>query len=148
MIKLITTICLYLFAALEIEASCSNTNDEDTSTIKSPNYPSNYQNSKHCTWKITAPTNTRIKINRFRYSMESSSNCEYDSLKIYDGPTSRSNRKARLCGRRSYSGMISTSNTLLLIFNSDGSTRYTGFQLTYSVIGRNSIGILNETTIF
>ena len=137
---------IYLFAALKVEASCHNTNDEETSTIESPNYPSNYQNSKHCTWKITAPTDTRIKISSFLYSMESSSNCEYDSLKIYDGPTSSSNRKARLCGRSSYSGLISTSNTLLLIFNSDGSTGYTGFQLTYSVIGTNSIWILEKTS--
>ena len=130
---------LYPIVALNVEASCHNTYNEEASTIKSPNYPSNYQNSKHCTWKITAPTDTNIRISSFVYWIESSSNCEYDSLKIYDGLTSSSNRKARLCGRSSYSGLISTSNILLLIFNSDGSTRNTGFQLTYSVIGTNSI---------
>ena len=127
--------------ALKVEASCDNTNDGNTSTIRSPNYPNPYLNNEYCTWKITAPLDIKIEINSFHYSMESSSLCQYDSLKIYDGSTTRSNRKARLCGRSSYSGMISSSNTLLLIFNSDGSTRYTGFQLTYSVIGTKSIWI-------
>ena len=69
--------------------------------------------------------------------MESSSGCKYDSLTIYDGPSSTSNRKRSLCGNSYFSGMTSTGNTFYLIFKSDGSTRYKGFELSYSVIGKN-----------
>ena len=121
-----------------MDASCQTTNNEQTRTINSPNYPSSYPNSKYCTWKITAPIGAKLMIKSFSYSMESNSGCEYDSLKIYDGPSTGSFRKANLCGTNEWSTRYtSTSNTLFLVFESDSSTRYKGFQLTYSLIGTN-----------
>ena len=128
---------LFTITALTVDASCQNTNNKDTRTISSPKYPSNYPNSKHCTWKITAPSGAKIEISSFYFRIESSSGCKYDSLTIYDGPSSSSNRKRNLCGNRNFGGMTSTGNTIYLVFKSDGSTRYKGFELSYSVIGKN-----------
>ena len=70
--------------------------------------------------------------------MESHRDCSYDRLRIYDGPSSNSPRKANLCGRSTYSGLESSGNSLFLKFNSDGSTSDTGFQIHYSLIGKKN----------
>ena len=131
--------------AISVVASCSNTNNEGSSTIYTPGYPSSYPNNKRCSWKITGPIGTKIQILRFSYHiyvpyifhmhMEADSTCSYDYLKIYDGPSSSSNRVGAMCGDYSFDGMISSSNTLFLEFRSDRSNTYKGFQLVYSNIG-------------
>ena len=67
--------------------------------------------------------------------MEHHSACTYDSLKIYDGPSSGSNREANLCGSSTYYGLESSGNTLFLKFRSDGSTNSRGFEIHYSLVG-------------
>ena len=58
---------------------------------------------------------------------------------IYDGPRSSSTIKALLCDYKTYDGIVSNENTLFLEFNSDGDQfGYTGFQFTFSVIGKSS----------
>ena len=131
--------------AISVVASCSNTNNEGSSTIYTPGYPSSYPNNKRCSWKITGPIGTKIQILRFSYHiyvpyifhmhMEADSTCSYDYLKIYDGPSSSSNRNARLCGDGSFDGMTSSSNTLFLEFRSDSSNKFLGFQFSYSIVG-------------
>ena len=103
--------------------------------INSPNYPTSYPNNKHCSWKVTAPMKTKIKVERFNYSLESNSDCKYDSLKIYDGRSTSSGRLAELCGNNTYGGITSTANNLFFAFKSDTSVRRTGFQITLSIIG-------------
>ena len=118
-----------------MDASCHNTYNARSNTINSPNYPRSYPNSKHCTWNVTTPIGTRIRVAYFSYSLESNSGCTYDSLKIYDGPSTRSGKLAKLCGKSTYSGITSTNNNLFFVFNSDSSTTYTGFQIALSIIG-------------
>ena len=130
-----------------MDASCHNTHNENSNTINSPNYPRSYPNSKHCTWNVTAPMGARIRVARFSYSLESSSGCTYDDLKIHDGPSTRSIRLAKLCGRSSYSGITSTANNLFFVFNSDTSTTYKGFQITFSINGMKKISALVKEQI-
>ena len=129
-----TKFLVYSFIAISIDASCSNTKDEDARTINSPNYPSTYPNSKRCSWKVTAPEGAKLKIERFSYHLEYNSVCRYDYLKIYDGPSSSSYRRARLCGAGSYE-LTSTTNSLYFEFKSDGSNIRSGFELGFSLIG-------------
>ena len=121
--------------ALSVVASCKDTSDAEEQTIYSPNYPSSYLHSKHCTWKISAPIGKRLKLDSFSYRIEDHSSCTYDSLKIYDGPNSHSSRKARLCGYSTYHATESTGNHLYLKFDSDGSTSSKGFKIHYSILG-------------
>ena len=140
---------LYLIiTALTVDASCHNTHNENINTISSPNYPRSYPNSKHCTWNVTAPIGARIRVAHFSYSLESSSGCTYDDLKIYDGPSTRSGRLAKLCGTSSYRGITSTANNLFFVFNSDSSTRYKGFQITLSINGmKKNLSISKRTNL-
>ena len=124
----------YFIINILVYASCSNTYDENSRTINSPNYPNQYPNSKRCAWKITAPIGAKIKLGPSTYSLEPNNECRYDYLDIYDGPNTSSDRKARLCNQDLYE-LISTTNSLYLEFNSDGSGVYDGFQFSYSFIG-------------
>ena len=121
--------------AISVDASCYNTNNEGSRTINTPSYPSKYPNDKQCSWKITSPIGTKIQILSFSYDLEHSSNCKFDYLKIYDGPSSSSNRVGVLCGDYSFDGMTSSSNTLFLEFRSDSSYKFLGFQFGYSIVG-------------
>ena len=125
-----------------MDASCGNTYDKDSNAINSPNYPSSYPNNTHCTWKVTAPIGTKIRVERFKYSLESNSDCKYDSLKIYDGASNRSRRLAELCRGHTYDGINSTANNLFFAFDTDKDTTYQGFQIVFSIIGMKKISLL------
>ena len=56
-----------------------------------------------------------------------------DRVSIYDGPTSNSPLLLTAAGCRGLPGLvISSSNRVLVLFSSDGSVQYRGFNLTYS----------------
>lgn len=112
-------------------------------SIFSPKYPSLYPNRASCTWKLTAPLGSNVMLKSFDYNIESvrssyyrsSSSCGYDSLTIYDGPTTNSQSLAKLCGTsKRFDGILSSSNTIYLKFVSDSSTSYKGFQISYSIV--------------
>ena len=125
----------FYFLDVTVDASCANTYDSDSLTVSTPNYPSSYAKHEYCTWKISAPPGRRLKLNSFSYRMESESTCSYDSLNIYDGPSSSSSRIARLCGRGRKSPIESTGNELFLKFKSDESSHHKGFKIYYSYKG-------------
>lgn len=127
-----------------MDASCDKTYNVDSKTIKSPNHPRPYPENKHCTWHVAAPIGLKIRVESFSYSMdrdERDTNCTWDSLRIYDGSSNRSERVANLCGRDEFSGMTSTTNTILFVFHSDDATIYEGFKLRLALIGMKIISL-------
>ena len=132
-----------------MNASCENTYDQNSQSINSPNYPGVYPNDKYCTWIVTAPIGYRIGW-RFSYSIEfcGSSNCNCDSLKLYEGDQSVAN----LCGESTHSGMTSgqwnsSANKLFLEFNSDFGTTSKGFQITFYIIGMKQASVISVYNI-
>ena len=128
---------IYLFITALVDASCDNTYDENSKTIHTPNYPSWYPNYKHCTWNVGAQKGSKISVERFSYDLETSRDCHADKLIIYDGSSQYSKRVAYLCGNDTFSGMTSTSNHLLFVFDSDEKSINKGFQFTFSIVGMN-----------
>ena len=126
-----------------MDASCNNTYNEKNNAINSPNYPRSYPNDKYCNWNVTAPIGYKISVERFSYSIQNDVDCSYDSLKIYDGSSNHSEIVANLCGYTKYSGMISTTNNLFFVFNSNDFIQREGFQLILSLIGMKINFIIN-----
>ena len=63
--------------------------------------------------------------------MESSSNCRYDYLEIYDGASSGSSKIGnRLCGSTRPSNKVSSGNRLYLKWRSDDSEHHSGFKIS------------------
>ena len=129
-----------IFLALKVTTTCPKTSNDHQQTINSPNFPSNYGNFMHCTWKIEAPVSRLIRVHSFAYSIQTctycvNDACDTDVLKILDGPSYTSNMIVELCGSNTISGLASTWNTLFLEFETNIDFVYTGFNIQYSLIG-------------
>ncbi|XP_046553793.1 cubilin-like [Haliotis rubra] len=100
-----------------------------TNFLTSPNYPSDYLNNMYCTWTITTVL-TNIKINFLDLHLESSSDCSYDKVTVYDGPALYSNILGAICGTTTGT-YVSTGSSVTIKFSSDTSNTYRGFKLSY-----------------
>ena len=120
-----------------MDASCANTYNEKNTTINSPNYPKLYPKNKHCTWNVAGPIGFEINVEHFSYSMDGYiPDCRYDSLKLYDDSSNRSRRVANLCYEDKFNRMISTTNDLFFVFESDDDDqKKEGFQIAFSING-------------
>ncbi|CAG0918336.1 unnamed protein product [Notodromas monacha] len=58
-------------------------NETGTATIKSPNYPENYNNSQQCTWFVVSAAHVRIVLKVNDLKLESHRLCLYDYLEVY-----------------------------------------------------------------
>ena len=63
----------------------------------------------------------------------------YDSLTIYDGGSSTSPMMGKYCGDSIPPSHVSSSNEILVHFQSDGSVTYSGFKMEYNPLGNTSI---------
>ena len=100
-------------------------------TIISPNYPSNYDNSNDCQVTIRFAIDETVKIMFEEFDVENHSNCIYDYLAIHDGNcTSSPTIESKLCGN-SLAGttMQSTQNVMTIHFHTDNSQSGTGFRV-------------------
>ena len=60
----------------------------------------------------------------------------YDSLTIYDGGSSTSLMMGMYCGDSILPSHVSSSNEVLIQFQSDGSETEAGFKMEYNPIGK------------
>ena len=104
-----------------------------SATIRSPNYPSNYLENVRCSWVITAPQNSRVRLSFSDFETESLyDTVELCSSRCCDG----SSVLASLSGRLATSARLyqSTSNVLSVELTTDGRVASTGFRATVSAI--------------
>ena len=71
----------------------------------------------------------------------------FDSLTIYDGGSSTSLLMGKYCGDSIPSSHVSSSNEVLIQFQSDGSYTRAGFQMEYNPLGKQNISIQFKTTL-
>ena len=116
---------------LEVSGTCSGTFDNEQNEITTPNYPNDYTSSKTCYWNVNAPSGKRVELRFVDFKLESSSNCRYDYLEIYDGASSGSSKIGnRLCGSTRPSNKVSSGNRLYLKWRSDDSEHHSGFKIS------------------
>ncbi|KAF2368216.1 EGF-like domain, partial [Trinorchestia longiramus] len=97
----------------------------------------NYEPMLHCIWLILAPTDQIVYLQFSRFDLEpqpqnETRNCPFDYLEVLDGVTHKSERLFRGCGSQLPSALSSSSNTMLVIFNSDSANQTAGFTATVS----------------
>ena len=102
-------------------------------TLRSPSYPFNYPNNMMCTWRITAPSGSRIILTFNYFRLESGPCSTRDYLEVRDGSYSTSTRKGTFCG--TYALNITSSGRYLWIrFRSDSSLSSKGFEAQYTIV--------------
>ena len=105
--------------------------------ITTPNYPENYYNDLTCTWTITAPTGSRIKLEFVDFDLEGDGNCPYDFVSIFEGIAAQRS-VAKKCGT-SAGGPYYTSNQMTIEFQTDGSTTKKGFDARLTKVSAQEV---------
>lgn len=83
---------------------------------------------------ISSPFLQVITVDFIDMAIEYHLNCIWDSLAIYDGPTSRSNRLADLCGNTLPPSIESSTNYLYFVFTSDAIIAKKGFKIKLTFV--------------
>ena len=106
-------------------------------SIKSLNFPNNYPNYAYSHYLImNSDPATRIVLDFLHFDLESRNSCDYDSVKIYDGNSTKASQIGRTygyCGKRAPPTLTiaSTGNSLLIVFVSSRWNTKSGFNATY-----------------
>ncbi len=104
--------------------------------IHSPNYPQNYDHDSDCTWLIEVPVNHVVVLNFVDFDVEPFTNCTFDYVAVYDGPSLNDEEIARFCGSTipNPSYVRSTSNKMFIRLKADGSVSARGFVANYTTV--------------
>ena len=111
-------------------------------SLTSPSYPSPYHHNAECAWTIRTSKGSKINFVFLDLDLETSNDCAYDFVRIYDGP----DRRSRVIGQFCHSmqqPIISTGNTLLVVFRSDYSQGGRGFHARYFMDCHNRVNGLS-----
>ncbi|XP_077347020.1 cubilin isoform X1 [Lithobates pipiens] len=102
--------------------------------LESPNYPNSYPSNQHCNWTIQTTMGNTISYMFTTFQLESF-NCQYDYMKLYDGPNDQARLIGTYCGTSLPPGGTTNGTSLHAVFYSDGSNGRQGFQLMWNVNG-------------
>ncbi|XP_071097788.1 cubilin-like [Haliotis cracherodii] len=93
----------------------------------SPGYPEGYNGKANCSYSITGPPNTMIHVKVTDSSLSAGPFCDEDYVEVYDG-----GKLLTVWCSQQRPEFQTTGNQVNLRFIADGSSRYKGFNLTYS----------------
>ncbi|XP_059056661.1 tolloid-like protein 1 [Achroia grisella] len=114
------------------EAVCGGDIEVDSSGhLESPNYPDDYQPNKLCIWRLTVPQDYQVALRFHSFEVENHDTCSYDKVKVRDGDSVDSPLIGMFCGHKIPPDIRSTSNKLLVIFESDSTVQKAGFSATF-----------------
>ncbi|XP_046880031.1 cubilin [Hypomesus transpacificus] len=112
------------------------------------NMDGRYEPLLDCMWTISLPVNKQVNVTFSPFELEGSAttNCRYDSVRIYDGENSNYPLVGKFCGNDVPGPFVSAGNFLTVHFVSDSVIQLKGFNATYRAVDRLCGGNLNATT--
>ncbi|RVE47431.1 hypothetical protein evm_007941 [Chilo suppressalis] len=114
------------------EAVCGGEIEVDSSGhLESPNYPDDYQPNKQCVWSLSVPPEYQVALRFHSFEVENHDTCSYDKVQVRDGNSIDSPLLGMFCGHKIPPDIRSTSNKLLVIFESDSTVQKAGFSATF-----------------
>ncbi|KPP57656.1 cubilin-like, partial [Scleropages formosus] len=129
---------------------CGGTLTTSTGSFSSPNYPLPYHSNSECYWHIRATGGSRIILEFGDFHLESSTNCNYDYLAVYDGNSTAASPLAHLCGSTLPAPVNSSKEDLFIKLRTDSNINAGGFLASYTqycqgiFIANQSQGILES----
>ncbi|XP_072144593.1 uncharacterized protein [Dermacentor andersoni] len=114
--------------------------------VFSIDYPKPYVNNHRCAWLIVAPPSHYINVTFEDFDLPSAEHCASDYLEFYDG---RDQEQENLIGRYCNNSMpprnvVSSWNTLSIVFSTDGKGTGRGFALSYQSLSFQLPADLNQ----
>ena len=127
-------------AFLLVQAQCNKDGfilTGSSGSFSSPNYPSNYPNSRTCRWIIGVQQGHRVQLTFQTFLLETcvTSVCTCDHVEIRDGSDGSSPSLGRFCSDNKPSPIQSSGRFLWIEFDSDLTTNEKGFSATYVAVG-------------
>ncbi|XP_070547508.1 cubilin-like [Ptychodera flava] len=107
---------------------------EEEATVSSPNYPHKYPFYDQCTYNIRTQPGNLLQIHFMHFEIENSTDCAKDRLLIYDGRNESWPLFGKYCGFSLPSNIITSGNSIHLMFLTDGSVEQTGFEATITAV--------------
>lgn len=119
-----------------------------TGFIRSPNFTrGNYLSSEQCEWHIRVSAGSRVRLNFNFFELESpqsaGANKCWDYIEILDGPENQQHLLAKKCGRELPEAIISKTSQVTVMFYSDNSKEYKGFEIEYTGVCGNNMSTTN-----
>jgi cubilin len=117
------------------EWTCDAHFDESPGQFASPNWPENYPSGQRCMWRITAPSNQRVKVlfTSFKLEEHPLGHCsdDLDHVKVLDGGTITSPKIGLYCNSQYHLTLRSTGREMLVQFVSDEDKTREGFHASF-----------------
>ncbi|XP_074049030.1 cubilin [Macrotis lagotis] len=102
-------------------------------TITSPNYPNANFHREVCEWRITVPEERRVTLTFSELRFEYNQSCDREYLTVFNGIRSNSPQLERLCSPMiTRSSIESSGNTMKVVFTTDGSRPFGGFNAFFT----------------
>ena len=103
-------------------------------TFHSPNYPNKHSDGEYCSWKISVSPGKRIYLTFSNLSFHNQN--DVSTLTVYDGKNVSGEVLGVFYGNLppAWKELHSSSNHMLVIFVSNATDSYTGFNASYSFI--------------
>ena len=95
--------------------------------MTSPNYPNNYNTLQSVCWVVSQPDDYNVTLSFHDFHTEPN----WDMVRIFDGNSTNSPLLLAASGNVLPFPVTSTSNQMLIVFNSDNVWVYPGFQASY-----------------
>ncbi|XP_059158438.1 CUB and zona pellucida-like domain-containing protein 1 [Physella acuta] len=115
--------------------------NESQGNISSPGYPFGKLDNMMYTWTIQGKADSYIVLN----ILDLGEDCQYDYLRIYDGPTTFSPMFGNFCSSIQPGLMASTGNSMFVVLKTNSSNKYKGFYGNYEILDNHIT--LNESQV-
>nr|XP_033495310.1 cubilin [Epinephelus lanceolatus] len=100
--------------------------------VESLNYPNSYPHNTRCSWTIQASSGNTVNYTFLSFQLEAtSSSCQFDYVKLFDGPNEQAPLIGTFCGYNPPPANTTTGSTLTVAFRSDSSVSMSGFQMMW-----------------
>ncbi|CAG5136887.1 unnamed protein product, partial [Candidula unifasciata] len=140
----------YYWATYGPAQGCGGVLRQSNGTITSLDADGNglYEDSLDCEWLIFVGDNKVVNLTITNFTLESGhTECEYDYLSIYDGMTKDDHLLGKLCGSDlPQFPILASSNVMLIIFHTDSSISFAGFQANFTEANAFCGGAYNATS--
>ncbi|NXG01683.1 CUBN protein, partial [Sakesphorus luctuosus] len=106
--------------------------------IASPQWPRSYPPNSNYQWRISVNASQVIHGRILQMDIENHGRCQYDKLKVYDGPTVHSRSIATYCGE-DLASFASSGSSMTIQFQSDSSVTGKGFLLEWYAVDASAV---------
>ncbi|NXD11879.1 CUBN protein, partial [Nothocercus nigrocapillus] len=116
----------------ENPGGCGGIFQATSGEIHSPNYPEPYSNNTDCSWVIQVDYSHRVLLNFTDFDIEDHHSCNYDSVAVYDGPSSEAPILGKYCGTQHPPAITTSGNVMYVRMHSDTTIQHRGFSAHFT----------------